>query len=69
MILSMLFGITSSVRFLFLWFGRRLLIGALQKDPSTMIRMPTEEEVITFQNPFASKNILLHMTFTLLLTE
>lgn len=55
MVLSMIFGVTSSVCSLFIRFGRRLLLRSLKKDANASIRMPNQQEISAFQNAFMSR--------------
>jgi len=55
MVLCMMFGITASVCSLFLRFGRRLMLRALQHDAKAAVRIPTGKEVHTLQEAFAAK--------------
>lgn len=63
MVLCIMFGITASVCSLFLRFGRRLLVECLSHDARAAIRMPSDEDILLFQQSFAEKYSLLQDVF------
>lgn len=45
MVLCMIFGITASIRSLFLCFVRRVLLRIISSDSNAVVRMPTSTEI------------------------
>ena len=63
MVLCLLFGITGSVASLFLRFGRRILLKILAKDDQAAIKMPSVDEMASFQEAIGSKYSMLKDVF------
>lgn len=62
MVLSLLFGVTTSVSSFFLRFGRRILVRVLSQDSRAKVQMPADAEIQEFNRPF-SENIPCSKTF------
>jgi hypothetical protein len=45
-VLQCLFGLTGTPCYVWMWFGRILLVEILWNDPNAMVRLPTDEEVL-----------------------
>lgn len=61
--LCMLFGITSSVCSLFLRFSRRVLLRTLQRDRRSVVKLPSQAELRTYQNLISERHSALGDVF------
>lgn len=59
MVLSLIFGINPSVCSLFLRYGRRILLEIFKRDAFAAVRLPTDDEIMRFQDVFKDKHSLL----------
>ena len=56
--------ITGSLSFIFLKFGRRILLKVLRSDENAKVCIPCEEDVSLFQQTFGEKHSMLHIVLS-----
>lgn len=58
-VLCLLFGVTQPVLSLYLRYGRRILVKILMNDEYARVKLPTTDEIETYQEAIAAKHLLL----------